>query len=561
MNLFAARRVGLVPWLPVAACAAAGFVVFQFFGNATLGYIHTRSLFWWWGSQWFDPAAQSQQGLLVLAVAGWLFWRNLQRHDAADRLPAAGRMEGPAALAMLGGLALHLLGYAVQQTRLSILAALLFTWGLLTLTGGRRWGRAAAFPCLFMVFAIPLNVLDTLGFHLRMGVTDVAYETARALGLGVVRNGTQLFSPHGGYQYDVAAACSGVRSLMALAALSLLLGYLNFRAWWARLALLVLCVPYAFLGNVVRIFSIILAAEWLGQGAGTVVHEWFGFLVFLVVLGLQLLTVAALKRGRPSRHAPDLEAAAARLPRTAVAWLVVAAAVGVGFAARRIDARQSQPDAGIRLTADGKNPVALPTFLGTEWIGRTMPVTAVEHELLPPDTGYSRKLYVSVQDRSRQVLVSIVLSGRDRTSIHRPEICLVGQGWTIGNRYRHVFRFPGAGGVPATILDVRHQTVLRDGRRVTMPALVAYWFVTHDRVVATTWQRVLWDAIDRLRHLRSHRWAYILLQTEAGDGDRAALARLQDVLNRVLPAFQEAPPARRAPGAAGGGTPVVREQD
>ncbi len=28
---------------------------------------------------------------------------------------------------------------------------------------------------------------------------------------------------------------------------------------------------------------------------------------------------------------------------------------------------------------------------------------------------------------------------------------------------------------------------------------------------------------DRLRHLRSHRWAYVLVQTNAFDGDAAAL--------------------------------------
>ena len=279
---------------PAFLCALAGFGVFQFFGNATLGYIHTRSLFWWWGNQWFDPAADSQQGLLILPLAVWLFARNLCA-GGQEQAPG-GQWLGPPAAALLGGLALHLLGYAVQQTRVSILALLLFTWGGLALAGGRRWGRAAALPLTFMVFAIPFNVLDTLGFYLRMGVIDVAVAAAHGVGLQVVRNGTQLLSPHGGYQYDVAAACSGVRSLMALAALSLLVGCLNFRAWWARALLLVLCAPYAFAGNIVRIFAVIVAAEWFGQRAGVATHDWLGFLVFLVVLALQLATVAFLRK-------------------------------------------------------------------------------------------------------------------------------------------------------------------------------------------------------------------------------------------------------------------------
>jgi exosortase len=536
------------------ACALAGFVVFQFSGNATLGYIHTRSLFWWWGNQWFDPAAESQQGLLVLGLAVWLFARNLR---AGEQGPApSGPWAGPPAAALLGGLALHLLGYAVQQTRVSILALLLFAWGVFALAGGRRWGRAAALPLTFLVFAIPLNVLDTLGFYLRMGVVDVAVAAAHGVGLEVVRNGTQLFSPHGGYQYDVAAACSGVRSLMALAALSLLVGCLNFRAWWARVLLLILCVPYTFAGNVVRIFAVIVAAEWFGQRAGVAVHDWFGFLVFVVVLALQLATVALLrnriagtgdrktKADQAGRELSDAYPVSGLRSRQWIAAMVLIAAGVVALAARKIDALQLSPDAGVYLTADGRDPVPLPTFLGADWIGQEVPVSTVERDTLPPDTGYSRKNYISVQDRTRQVFVSIVLSGRDRTSIHRPEICLVGQGSTIRGRFEHVFRYPGAERalMPATVLRVQHEAVSARGGRVTVPSVVAYWFVGRDRVVATHWERMLWGALDRLRHLQNQRWAYVLLQTSAFDGDAAALARLQAVLDQILPTFEKRPP-------------------
>lgn len=557
---------------PAIACALAGFGVFQFFGNATLGYIPTHSLFWWWGFQWFDPAAESQHGLLILGLSLWLFWRNLRqpenraRFEAGAGFPASGirnRQCATPLAAMLGGLALHLLGYAVQQTRISIVALLLFAWGVLALAGGRRWGRAAVFPLTFMVFALPLDVLDTLGFYLRMGVIDVAVAAAHGVGLHVVRNGTQLFSPHGGYQYDVAAACSGVRSLMALAALSLLVGYLNFRAWWIRALLLALCAPYAFVGNVVRIFAVIIAAEWFGQRTGMTVHDWFGFLVFVIVLGLQLATVTVLRRRRPEtgyRTAEskkqeagtgnaevepheDYPVPGPRNRQWITAGAVVFAAVLVVLAAHRIDALQISPDLGVYVTADGRDPVALPTFLGTDWIGRDVPVSAAERAILPPDTGYSRKNYISVQDRTQQVFVSIVLSGRDRTSIHRPELCLVGQGWTIQDRFRHRFAYPGVAGepVPATVLHVQHEAVSARGEEVLVPSLVAYWFVGRDRVVATHWERMLWGALDQLRHLQSHRWAYVLVQTGASDGDAPALARLQSVLDQTLPVFQKRP--------------------
>jgi Protein of unknown function (DUF3485) len=288
------------------------------------------------------------------------------------------------------------------------------------------------------------------------------------------------------------------------------------------------------------------------------VHECFGFIFFFVVLGLQLAVVGGLKRWAPAKDAgrpagpgaappsgPGCQPVAAiRRRKLTVALAVVVTALVVVFAVRRIDALPAGRETGVRLAPDGRNPVALPAFLGTEWIGRAVAVSALERAILPPDTGYSRELYVSVRDRTHQVLVSIVLSGRDRSSIHRPELCLVGQGWTIRDRYDHAFTYPGAEGAtfPATVLHVQHEAVLPDGQRVMVPSVVAYWFMTHDRVVATNWERMFWGVVDRLHHLRSPRWAYVLLQTDAGNGDPAALARMQAVLNQVLPDFQEPPP-------------------
>jgi exosortase len=583
-----------------AVCALAGFAVFQFFGNSTRGYIDSRSLFYWWGYQWFDPASESEHGLLILALSAGLFWRNLRTVEGrgpkaeSRRNPDEGRtpnVEGRktdddnqsieakstgtpstfglrlSAAGMLAGFALHLLGYAMQQTRISIVGFLVFAWGLAAFAGGRRWGRAAAFPLAFLTFAIPLNVLDTVGFYLRLGVIEVAYRLAHGIGIGVIRNGTQLLAPDGTYSYDVAAACSGVNSLMALAALSLLVGYVNFRSWPRRVAIGLLCFPAAFVGNVARIFLIIVAAAWKGQRAGTVVHDWFGFLIFLIVLGLVLAAVALIQRWWPEVARAKTAPAAAEEPaagepaggrtRLVAAGLVFAAAGLLMLAAYRLDAVQVNPRTGVRLAADGINPVTLPDLLGLDWAGRPVEVSAVERDLLPPDTGFSRKRYVSLRDPKQWVFLSIVLSGRDRTSIHRPEICLVGQGWTITGRVGHAFDWPHVAAqgdvrarppgltVPATVLRIEHEFTTPAGQKVRVPALFAYWFVGADRVVASNWERVFYASFDRLRHQQSHRWAYVVVQTLAADGDAPAFARMQEVLNGTLPVFEEFPgPAR-----------------
>jgi hypothetical protein len=91
--------------------------------------------------------------------------------------------------------------------------------------------------------------------------------------------------------------------------------------------------------------------------------------------------------------------------------------------------------------------------------------------------------------------------------------------------------------LPATLLRTTRQL---PGGKAPLPALVAYWFVDADTVVGTHAERLWRDAWNRLRHGRADRWAYVLLQTDATDGEAAALARMQAVIDGVWPALRVA---------------------
>ena len=551
--------------------------LFQFYGNSTLGYIKSASLFRWWGGQWLDPRAESEHGWLILGLSAWLWWRNLQPAKG----PKAGvESGGPASVdhlwrwalaSLLGGLALHAVGFAAQQARVSIVALLIFSWGVLALAGGARWGRAALFPLAFLIFAIPINVLDSVGFWLRLWVIEASALLASVAGIDVLRSGTQLFAPDGRYNYDVAAACSGVRSLTALAALSLLVGYLSFEGWWRRAFVLFLCLPLVYVGNVARIAAIIFAAQWGGSAWGDRVHDIMGYGVFVIVLGGVLGTVTLMQRCWPERglgppedgkRAADNEEGGIEvsppadfLPRASVLRrpilipaIVTLVALGEAAFFHHLATSPDRGAAGVVLAADELNPVELPAFLGTDWIGRRAEVTPIEREILPADTGFSRKVYVSLAEPRRDVLLSVVLSGRDRTSIHRPELCLVGQGWTIDAATRHQFQFPSASGAagsfPSTVLEVRREMASPHGK-VIVPQLAVYWFVDSRTVVATHWERLLRDAWNRVTRARADRWAYVLMQTDSSDGKAAALARMQQILDDTLPAFQRVSASRK----------------
>lgn len=541
-----------------AACALAGAALFQFFGNANRGYIDTVSLFYWWGFQWTNEASEAQHGWVVVALAAAMAWGNLKsaecgarsaEWESASRKPRSA-MAAPF-VALLAALALHAVGFVAQQARLSILALLVFAWGVARLGGGRGWGAALAFPLAFLVFAIPLNAIEA-SFPLRMWVVKASAAIARGVGIGVLQNGSQLIAPDGRYHYDVAEACSGVRSLTMMVAVSLFAGYRAFRSWRRRAVILLLALPLIYAANVLRILAIIFAAQLGGEAWGTRVHDWMGVGVFVIVLGGVLLVIRGWQRRRPEPETAPRDCHPLDDNRDrhlmgdkralAVAGGIVALAALEMAGLHRIAALPPQGQVGVALAVDGVNPIDLPAFIGTEWGGRHAEVTAVERAILPPDTGYSRKVYVSLGAPAPAVFVSVVLSGRDRTSIHRPELCLVGQGWTIAEQRAHRFSRAGGEAFPATVLRVQRERATPRGREI-VPELVAYWFVTGDTVVANHWQRLVLDAWNRVAHRRVDRWAYVLVQTDATDGEAAALARFEAVLAGTLPVFQ--PPSAR----------------
>src|SRR5690606_5349693 len=132
------------------------------------------------------------------------------------------------------------------------------------------------------------------------------------------------------------------------------------------------------------------------------------FLVFVIVLGLVMLVVGLLHRlwprtaliepetAAPFWSPPDRSRAGGVIKPVTVTVAVWVLAAGTVGATRHFDQLPVRSDTGVYLTADGINPVPLPPFVGVDWIGRSAAVTAIEREILPPDTGYSRRNYVAL---------------------------------------------------------------------------------------------------------------------------------------------------------------------
>lgn len=267
---------------------AAWVALFHFLGNSTLGYVDTPSLFGWW-SWTMRNTPDEEHAYLIPFVVIALLW---SRRDEFLRLDK--RAWVPALGVLLFAMLLHTAGYLLQQTRLSVVAFFLGIHGIAGMMIGRSWMAAAIFPFSLFVFCVPLGPGGTeiISFPLRlMATTITAVFSDWILGIKVVQTGTQLMDAGGTYQYEVAAACSGIRSLTAIIAFSVVYSYISFKTGWRRLLIVASAIPLAVVANVFRLTLIIVAAEAFGQDAGNYVHESsiFGLAPYIPSIGGMLL--------------------------------------------------------------------------------------------------------------------------------------------------------------------------------------------------------------------------------------------------------------------------------
>jgi len=281
---------------------AAWLAVFHFFGNSLFGYVHSPSLFTGLYSTYNNPNPASDDGhgnFVPFLVVGLFWWKRKELLALPLQIWWGGL------LILVVGMGLHVLGYAFQQPRLSIVALFAGIYGLMGLAWGRKWLRKSVFPFFLFVFCIPLGgTAAVITFPLRLLVTWLVAATAHLLGIDVIRVGTQLFDPLGAYQYDVAPACSGIRSLIAIFLLATVYGFITFRSPWKRLLLMALAFPFAVLGNLARMLFIITAAEIGGQKWGNYVHESsiFSLIPYLpAIIGLLVIGRWMEKRQPPDK--------------------------------------------------------------------------------------------------------------------------------------------------------------------------------------------------------------------------------------------------------------------
>jgi len=166
-------------------------------------------------------------------------------------------------------------------------------------------------------------------------------------------------------------------------------------------------------------------------------------------------------------------------------------------------------------------------------------------EVLPRDSSYRSRIYVG--DDKTWIQMTTVLMGKDRSSIHSPYICLVGQGWTIDSVHTTVepirMERPLAYDLPVNKLLATKQVADQQGNLVTLRGIYVYWYVdgSHYTPSSKLWMG-WWMPRDLLLHGVLERWAYISVFVPCLPGqEEATYERMKKLIASAVPEFQLVP--------------------
>lgn len=174
-----------------------------------------------------------------------------------------------------------------------------------------------------------------------------------------------------------------------------------------------------------------------------------------------------------------------------------------------------------------------------DYSSRAMPITPIELAMLPKDTTFGKRRYWSRGGANADL--SVVLMGHDRTSIHKPQFCLTGQGWTIEKTEVVNLKMnrPYAYELPVKKITASIRIKGDNGNPLVIRGVYVYWFVADNKLTASHDLRMWSMAKNLLQTGTLERWAYISYFSRCFPGqEEETFNRLKEFIVKSAPEFQ-----------------------
>lgn len=242
-----------------------------------------------WAWRAWSPGGEQEHSRLVPLISAGLIWYHRNEIRKAVKQPS------DKGLIFAGiGILLYVLSARCLQPRMGLMAIPFLLYGSVYYLWGKQVARILLFPCAFLVFTIPMAAVEQATNNLQFIVTGVVGFLSNIIGINIQAVGTTLTALDGTFNFEIAEGCSGIRSITAMAMLAAVYVHLTQDRLWKKIVIFVFSGVFAVVGNIGRIFTVILVARFVNADiAGGIYHDWSGFVFFpfalLAMLGLSKL--------------------------------------------------------------------------------------------------------------------------------------------------------------------------------------------------------------------------------------------------------------------------------
>ncbi|HID70777.1 MAG TPA: exosortase [Desulfobacterales bacterium] len=228
-------------------------------------------------------------GYFIPVLSAYLIYTS---KDELKRLPIRGNLAGLFLLAAgLVQLIIAKVGSEFFLQRTSLIPVLA---GIVLFCLGYSFLKKLLLPIIYLIFMIPLPAIiwNKIAFPMQLFGSYLTEKVVTLMGIPIFREGNVLHLAN--TTLEVVDACSGLRSLTTLFALSAVFAILSSHTTSQKWILFMTAAPIAIFANIVRLSATaLLASKYGGDIAHGFLHDFSGLVVFAVGI-LLLITVSKM---------------------------------------------------------------------------------------------------------------------------------------------------------------------------------------------------------------------------------------------------------------------------
>ena len=217
-------------------------------------------------------------GFLIPAISAFMIWQKRGLLAQQNTKPSSWGI-----IIILAAMIMHIVGAVSAEMFIMRTSLIVCITGTIVYLFGFRKFLIICIPVIYLFFMIPIPkiIWNQISFPLQLMSAKLASIMIQLLGIPILREGNILHLST--TSLEVVDACSGLRSLTSLLALSAAFAYMINLRMFSRWLFFLSAIQIAILVNILRLTVTAVLATYVGaETAHGFLHDMSGILVFIV---------------------------------------------------------------------------------------------------------------------------------------------------------------------------------------------------------------------------------------------------------------------------------------